>query len=165
MTADRRRRRIRGWILFYMLAIALSGLTAFPLELETRTLLALVERSGIHAPALVGWITRVHDALVEVGARHPFLAYGTDWLAFAHLMIALAFWGAFKDPVRNVWVVEWGMLCCVAVLPLALICGQVRGIPFGWRLVDMSFGVFGIVPLWIVRREIQALAAASRPLE
>jgi hypothetical protein len=87
------------------------------------------------------------------------VAYATDWLAFAHLVIAAAFWGPFRDPVRNRWVVDWAMLACVGVLPLALVCGEVRGIPWFWRAVDMSFGVFGIVPLLIVRRNIGALAA------
>ena len=29
------------------------------------------------------------------------IAYGTDWLAFAHITIAVAFLGPLKDPVRN----------------------------------------------------------------
>jgi hypothetical protein len=58
------------------------------------------------------------------------LAYGTDWLAFAHLVIAIAFLGPLKDPVRNIWVVEFGMIACLLVIPLALICGPIRGIPF-----------------------------------
>jgi len=70
----------------------------------------------------------------------------------------LAFIGPLRDPVRNIWVVQWGMLCCLAVIPLALIAGPIRGIPFWWQLVDISFGVFGIVPLWIVHRGIKKLA-------
>ena len=38
-------------------------------------------------------------------------------------MIAVAFWGPWRDPVRNVWIVEWGMVCCAAIVPLALIAG------------------------------------------
>jgi hypothetical protein len=161
MSVDRLRRRIRAWLAFFVAALVASGLTAFPLELETRLLLEGLQRSGVVAPDLVAWIARVHAALVDIGARYPFVAYGTDWLAFAHLMIALAFWGVFRDPVRNVWIVEWGMLCCVAVVPLALVCGPIRGIPFGWTLVDMAFGVFGIVPLGILRRDIRRLEAAQ----
>jgi hypothetical protein len=84
--------------------------------------------------------------------------YGTDWLAFAHLVIAVAFWGPLRDPVRNVWVVHFGMIACVAVIPLALIAGPARGIPWWWLLVDMSFGVFGIVPLLFAERAIRRLA-------
>jgi len=88
------------------------------------------------------------------------MAYGTDWLAFAHLVIAVAFWGPLKDPVRNIWVIEFGMIACVLVIPLALIAGPIRGIPFFWQLVDCSFGVFGIIPLWLCRRDILRLEAA-----
>jgi hypothetical protein len=85
--------------------------------------------------------------------------YGTDWLAFGHLMIAIAFIGPLRDPVRNIWVVEFGMIACVLVIPAALICGFVRGIPFFWRLIDCSFGVFGIVPLYLAWRLIRRAGA------
>ena len=88
----------------------------------------------------------------------PFIAYGTDWLAFAHLVIALAFWGPLRDPVRNVWVVQFGMIACIAVIPLALIAGPIRGIPWGWQLVDISFGVVGVVPLLFAYAGIRRLA-------
>ena len=35
--------------------------------------------------------------------------------------------------------------------PWALVFGSLRGIPFFWRLVDCSFGVFGFLPLWLCR--------------
>ena len=158
MSDDGRRRRIRVWLAFFIVALVASGLTAFPLVTETRWLLAALRGLGGLVPGgLVVWVERVHLALVDAGVRYPFLAYGTDWLAFAHLVIAMAFWGPWKDPVRNVWVIEWAMLCCLAIVPLALVCGAVRGIPIYWRLIDISFGVFGLVPLWIVRREIGRL--------
>jgi hypothetical protein len=78
---------------------------------------------------------------------HPFLAYGTDWLAFAHLVIAVAFIGPFIDPVRNKWIITFGLISCAGVIPLALIAGPIRGIPFPWRLIDCSFGIFGCIPL------------------
>jgi hypothetical protein len=56
-----------------------------------------------------------------------------------------------------VWVVELGMIACVLVLLVALGLGAVRQIPFFWRLIDCSFGVFGILRLWIVRQYIQRL--------
>jgi hypothetical protein len=70
----------------------------------------------------------------------PFIACGTDWLAFAHLVIAIAFWGPVRDPVRNIWVVQFGMTACLAV-----VAGPVRGIPWWWwQLIDISFGVESI---------------------
>jgi hypothetical protein len=76
------------------------------------------------------------------------MAYGTDWLAFGHFVIAIAFIGALRDPVRNRWLFLFGMISCVLVIPYAIICGAVRGIPFYWRLIDCSFGVVGVFPLW-----------------
>ena len=106
----------------------------------------------------------MRDALVATNAKYPFIAYGTDWLAFAHFVIAVAFIGPWRDPVRNVWVVEFGMIACALVVPFALVMGSVREIPFGWRLIDCSFGVFGIVPLWFCRQLIKQLADANPPV-
>jgi hypothetical protein len=93
--------------------------------------------------------------------RYPFIAYGTDWLAFAHIVIAIAFIGPWRDPVRNVWVLEFGIIACVLVIPLAMVCGPLRGIPWFWRLIDSSFGVIGAVPLVIARRLVTTLEKAS----
>jgi len=134
-----------------------SGATAFPLEVETRYLVRGLAPFAGHAPSVARWIGRVHDGLADTGHRYPFLAYGTDWLAFAHLTIAVAFWGPIRDPVRNVWVVQFGMLACLGIVPLALICGPIRGIPLGWTCADLSFAVLGLVPLVLAYRHIRAL--------
>jgi len=42
------------------------------------------------------------------------------------------------------------------------VCGPVRGIPFWWTLIDMSFGVFGVLPLYVVRKRIKRLERMSR---
>ncbi|WP_371495545.1 hypothetical protein OG871_08410 [Kitasatospora sp. NBC_00374] len=165
------RRSVRRWLWIFIVCLVLSGLTAFPLETETRWLADLVVGGpiGERFPALADRAVQVRDALAETNARHPFLAYGTDWLAFAHLVIAVAFWGPLKDPVRNVWVIKWAMIACAGVIPLALICGPLRGIPLYWRFVDMSFGVVGVVPLLVVLRGIRRLewaeAVRTRPLD
>ena len=59
--------------------------------------------------------------------------------------------------MRNLWVIDWAMIACVMVIPTAMICGPIRDIPFFHRLIDCAFGVFGIVPLYIVRRWILEL--------
>jgi hypothetical protein len=74
------------------------------------------------------------------------------------LVIAVAFWGPIKAPVKNIWVVEFGIIACLLVILLALVCGPIRGIPFYWRLIDCSFGVFGLIPLVIARKMILGLA-------
>ena len=151
--------RIRVWLLLFVAGLVVSGVTAFPLVAETSWALSVARELPFadRLPGLIAWLARVHDGLAETGRRYPFIAYGTDWLAFAHLVIAVAFWGPIKDPVRNVWVVQFGMIACVAVVPLALICGPIRGIPFWWSLVDISFGVFGVVPLLLAHRLIRRL--------
>ncbi len=148
------RSRIRFTLVFFMVAIAISGITAFPLETELRWLLTF---SGRMPAPLAAFLQQVYEALHDTNMRYPMLAYGYDWLAFAHIVIALFFIGPLKDPVRNIWVIEWGMIACAAVIPLAFIAGSVRGIPLYWKLIDCSFGVFGIIPLLYLRKWIKRL--------
>lgn len=154
-------RRIRCWLAIFIVGLILSGVTAFPLQTEIGWLVSLFHSSALQAIAqstgLLPWIERVNDALRNTNAHYPFLAYGTDWLAFAHLTIAVAFIGPCIDPVRNKWVITFGLIACAGVLPLALIAGHFRGIPLPWRLIDCSFGLFGAVPLLICKRSIHAL--------
>lgn len=153
--------QFRIWLAVFIAGLVLSGLTAFPLATELRWLVSVLRASWIEPVAqltgLLAWIERVNVALAATDVRYPFLAYGTDWLAFAHLAIAVAFIGPLVDPVRNKWVITFGLIACAGVIPLALIAGQVRGIPFTWRLVDCSFGVLGSVPLLVCRRLIAAM--------
>ena len=155
------RARVRLWLTLFVVALVLSGLTAFPLETELRMLSSALGIDPAASPSDYGglqhWIALVATALHESYAKYPFLAYGTDWLAFAHLVIAVAFIGPLRDPIRNVWVIDFGMIACLGVIPLALIAGAVRQIPFYWRLIDCSFGVFGLIPLWLVRKNIRIL--------
>ncbi|MET9374115.1 hypothetical protein ABZX98_08195 [Streptomyces sp. NPDC002992] len=156
-------RRIRAWLVLFIVCLVLSGLTAFPLVTELRlTEAALTSWAAPVAdlfPGLLEWIQRVRDGLDAADAQYPFVLYGTDWLAFAHLVIAVAFYGPYRDPVRNIWVIEFGMIACAGIIPLALICGPIRGIPFWWSVIDMSFGVFGVIPLLVVHRMIKRLEA------
>jgi len=154
------RNRIRFLLLFFVVALVLSGLTAFPLAWEVDVLVGLLGPGTLVSsiwPALSDWLATVHAGITAVDTHYFFMFYGTDWLAFAHIVIGIAFLGPLRDPVRNVWIVEWGMICCVLVIPLAIIFGPLRGIPFFWRLFDCAFGVFGIIPLWLVRRDIRRL--------
>ncbi len=153
-------RKLRLALGLFIIALLLSGITAFPLQSELEHLVTIRGLEGV-APADKGgfdrWILTVRNGLRESYTRHPWLAYGTDWLAFAHIVIAVFFVGAFIDPVRNVWILQAGLIACVLVIPLALICGAVRHIPFGWRLIDCSFGVFGAIPLFYCLRLTRSL--------
>ena len=164
------RRRVRLLTLFFIAGLVISGATAIPLEWELNLLAKPSGATGAPgtgaAPGLAGWILKVRDALQDTNARYPFMAYGTDWLAFGHLMIAVAFIGALRDTVRNVWLFTFGMIACVLVVPYAFIFGGLRGIPVYWRLIDCSFGVFGIIPVWCCRQwtgEIERLGQTTEP--
>jgi hypothetical protein len=158
-------RRFRVVLGLFIVALVVSGITAFPLQLE---LDALTAARGLvrAAPPDAGnsfdhWILTVRDGLRESYAHHPWLAYGTDWLGFAHIVIAVFFIGPLVDPVRNVWVLRAGVIACVLVIPLALICGALRHIPFGWRMIDCSFGVLGVIPLSYCLKLVTTLGRAS----
>ena len=161
--SDLLRKRIRLLLSIVMIGLLLSGATAIPLESELKVLSHVLDWPFARESGLARWIEQIHEALIVTNARYPFLAYGTDWLAFAHFVIAIAFIGPWRDPVKNIWVVDFGMIACLCVVPFALIAGPVRGIPFGWRLIDCSFGVFGFIPLWFCRRQIQRLEKLSLP--
>jgi hypothetical protein len=148
---------IRFWLSLFIAGLILSGITAFPLEQETGWLADFVGRYPVLPSEVTLWLYRVHTALHANSVDYPFLAYGTDWLAFAHLVLAIAFLGPLRDPVRNKWVLQFGVIACIAVIPLALIAGQARGIPLPWRLIDCSFGVFGAIPLLICLNRVKHL--------
>ena len=151
---------------FFIFALIVSGVTAFPLEREIELLVSVC---GADQDSPIGvatgfnhWILVVRDGLRESYGKFPWLAYGTDWLAFAHIIIAIFFIGPLIDPVRNVWVLKAGIIACVLVIPLALLCGYVRHIPFGWRLIDCSFGVFGLIPLIFCLHVTRKLSDAKK---
>ena len=150
------RRRIRMLLTFFIIALSLSGLTAFPLEMELRLGHEWFQTHQAEAE-LTGWIGRVYHGVAETNRQFPFIAYGTDWLAFAHLILAVAFFGPLRDPVRNIWVVEFGLIASIAVIPMAWVAGEIRGIPPYWRLIDSMFGVIGGLVLWRCHSAIRIL--------
>lgn len=141
-----------------MLGLALSGITAFPIETEINIYDRYFSNNQFireNFSSIADFLNQVSIGVHDTAKNYPFIFYGTDWLAFVHLLLALLFYGVYKDPVRNIWIVEFGMIACISVIPLAFICGPIRGIPLYWRIIDSSFGLFGIIPLWIMRRQIQ----------
>ena len=150
-------RRIRLCIWIIIIGLLLSGITAFPLETE---LTLLKEQLSMNNPFYF-WIDTIDNALKITNRQFPYLAYGTDWLAFAHIVIAVAFIGPLKDPVKNIWVIEFGMIACAMIFPLAFIAGAVRRIPIYWRLIDCTFGLIGFFPLYYCRRSILKLSNIS----
>ena len=99
------KKRIRILLVLFMIAMVVNGLTASPAETELTWLL--------NHPALVPgfmkeFLENILLGLQQTNSLYPQLAYGYDWLAFAHVIIAIAFIGPYRDPVKNIWIIEWG---------------------------------------------------------
>ena len=142
--------RFRVVMGFFILGLLVSGLTAFPLRWELHLIASGLGVDNPDPSALGGikyWIAHVRDGLDRSYRDYPFLAYGTDWLAFAHIVIAVFFIGPLLEPTGHDWTIISGIIACAAVIPLAMICGPLREIPLCWRFIDCSFGVFGSIPL------------------
>jgi hypothetical protein len=135
-----------------MFLLILSGVTAFPLQAEIGFLHA---RPQWFNPVLNSWIAELKNA---VDATPPQVLYGTDWLAFAHIIIALFFVPLLIDPQRYRINLIIGMIACILVFPLAFICGPVREIPFFHQLIDCSFGVGGFALLYTIKLQINKLS-------
>jgi hypothetical protein len=146
--------------IFVFLLVA-SGVTAFPLLTELKILVGVLGLGQATSPlgyeGLAHWILTVYFGLVSTYEAYPWIAYGTDWLAFGHLVIALFFIHPILHPHQSRPNLNIGIVACLSVVPLALICGQIRGIPVYWRLIDCSFGVFGLVPLLYCRNLLRRI--------
>jgi hypothetical protein len=162
MTSEQQlRRRIKWLTSFFIVGLLFSGITAIPLKWEVELMVqwfGLADQTSASAPSELGrWLLLIHEALQDTSVRHPMLFYGTDWLAFGHIVIAVAFLGALRDPVQNRWLFDFGLIACAMVIPFALVFGSIRGVPVWWRLIDCSFGVFGAIPLWLSRQWVAQL--------
>jgi hypothetical protein len=146
--------RVRLCIWIMIAGLAISGITAFPIETE---LGILVRSSPVNNGVLQTWLDNVYGAVRYVNITYPYLSYGTDWLAFAHLLLAVLFIGPLKNPLKNTWVIEFGLIAAISIFPLAFIAGEVRGIHVFWRLIDCSFGLVALVVLLPAYRMIRKL--------
>lgn len=126
--------------------LIISGLTVFPVNAELNLLGKFTPANS----ALGNWLHTINFGYAQVHHESPWLLYGYDWLAFAHFILAILFAGAIKDPVRNIWVIEFGMIASILIFPTAFIAGNARGIPVLWQLIDCSFGISGLLILgWV----------------
>jgi hypothetical protein len=150
------RRRLCWLTWVFITGLVISGVTAIPLVRELNWLTRCLGLEGQSSAVVNGdfgyWVLHIQESLTATQAAHPQLFYGTDWLAFGHIVIAVSFIGALRDPVRNRWLFDFGLIACAMVIPWAFIFGAVRDIPVWWRLIDCSFGIFGAVPLWWCRK-------------
>ena len=143
----------------------ISGVTVWPAIPELKFAVCIAWGEGEPSGVLHGFVLQAIEGLESVEANYPFLLYAHDWLAFAHIMLAVLFAGAIRDPVRNIWVVQCGLIMCACVPVLAAVCIPIRQLPLIWFLIDFAFAPAAALPLWIVLRDIKraesALAASN----
>jgi hypothetical protein len=157
--------RVRRWTVFFIVGLVISGATALPIPTQLRVAVRLLgedlRAGGLISDQMAVWLQTVRDGIRATEAHAPFMFYGTDWLAFGHFTIALAFVGAVRDPVRNRWLFRFGMLACALVPLWAIVFGAVRGIPAWWQVIDASFGILGFVPMWLCDRWISDIESRT----
>lgn len=143
--------QIRIILTSFIVLLILSGVTAFPVKSEITFLINHLNWFPVY---LQEWIIKLNTTITQTP---DIMLYGTDWLAFAHIIISLFFIPVYIHPVKHKVNLIIGMTACILVFPLAFICGPVRGIPFFHQLIDCCFGVFGFLFLWMVYRKINKL--------
>lgn len=148
-------KKIRRVFLVFIVLLILSGVTAFPLVTEVNWMITNIE---VFPKFFHSWIQTVYDSVHQTPS---IVLYGTDWLAFAHIIISLFFIGVYQNPVRNKFIVDIGIIACLGVIPLAFICGPIRHIPFYHQLIDCCFGLLGLIPLFYIKNKIKLLEESN----
>jgi len=137
------------------LGLFVSGVTVWPAVPELKLAVSVVWGDAEASGVLHGFVLRAIEGLEAVEDQYPFMLYAHDWLAFAHIVLAILFAGAIRDPVRNVWIVQCGLIACFLVPILAGICIPIRGIPPIWFWIDFAFAPAAGIPLYIALRDIK----------
>lgn len=143
---------IRLHLAAFIVLLLISGVTAFPIRQEVGFLFSSKE---VFPGFMMQWISQLHSV---IGSTPEIMLYGTDWLAFAHIVIALFFIPVCLDPQRYKANLLAGIAACLLIFPLAFICGPLRGIPFFHQLIDCSFGLLGGLYLYYILRKINQSA-------
>ena len=142
---------IRIHLLLFISLLAISGLTAFPIQTEIDF---MVKNINYFPSFLQDWITSLYR---DIHNTPSVMFYGTDWLAFAHIIIGLFFIPVYLNPFMYKINLQIGIIACFLVFPLAFVCGPIRNIPFFHQLIDCSFGVLGSAYLYFILRKINNL--------
>ncbi len=148
------RRKIKIAIIITIAGLVLNGISAVPLQRELNILLSNPDKLP---KFLRDWWMYVDKGVHETNNSYPFMRYGFDWLAFAHLLIAIAFIGPLKDPVKNEWVITWGMIASALSVIMALGWERVRAIPLWWSCIDALIAIVAFIILWLCSKWIKEL--------
>lgn len=153
-------KRIRRLTILLQLGLLIAGLTAFWIP-EGVNFLVNGTRLGEFIQQ-EQWLQHVNRGIQEVNNTYPFIWYGTDWMVFAHILFAILFYGLYKNPVRNKWLVQFGFVACALIVPLAAIMGYFRGIPMIWQTLDCLFGVIASLLLYQIHKSIRTLEKVNQ---
>ena len=141
------------------LGLLISGLTCYFLEWEVKALTDVVwGGSADRIPFMdeeYKLLLRVDEGLKVIKREYPEFMLGTDWLGFAHVILAILFLGAIRDPVRNILIIQFGIISAILVIPAAWLFGYLRGLPTIHYFIDASFGIGALIPLYISYRIIK----------
>ena len=139
----------------------MSGITIWPAVPELKTAVWVVWGNSQPTGVLHAFVLKAIDGLEFMQANYPFMLYAHDWLAFAHISLAILFAGAIRNPVRNIWIVQCGLILCILVPVLAGICIPIRGLPSLWFLIDFAFAPAAALPLLIALHDIRRVEKVS----
>ena len=136
-----------------------SGVTVWPAISELKFAINLFWGDAEPTGEAHRFTVRILESLEVIKRDHAPIMYGYDWLAFAHVCLAILFAGAARDPVRNIWIIQCGLIMCALIPVLAAICIPLREIPFFWFFIDFAFAPATALPLWIALRDVRKIEA------
>jgi hypothetical protein len=154
-------KRAKWMLLLVAFGLFVSGVTVWPAVAELKAVVWLIWGDSSPSGELHAFILKAIEGIEATDAQYPFMLYAHDWLAFAHIMLAILFAGAARDPVRNKWIVQCGLIMCVSIPILAGICISIRELPSWWFWIDFAFAPGAALPLWIAYRDIRAVEGSK----
>ena len=107
----RRLTRAKWMLTLVAVGLFLSGVTVWPAVSELKAAVHWIWGQEAANGGLHGFILRAIEGLEETKARYPFMLYAHDWLAFAHIMLAILFAGAIRDPMWFDYVCSGARAC------------------------------------------------------
>jgi len=149
-------KRAKWMLAIVAFGLLVSGVTVWPAQSELNLIVQVLWGEDKPTGALHRFLVNVLQGLESTNANYPFMFYAHDWLAFAHVMLAILFAGAIRDPARNVWVIQCGLIMCASIPILAGVCIPIRGLPSWWFFIDFAFAPAAAIPLWIALRDVTA---------
>ena len=105
---------------------------------------------------------KVREGIDVTYETYPFIQYGADWMAFGWFVVALFLVLPYRNPTRYLGVIKVGAAACILIVPLSLICGQMRDIPVLVRIIDSMFGLVCLVPLVYAIRKTRELDQSAQ---